>query len=265
MSHLCPSSPLYPHTTNYNLQWTSRPSWRIISFACKLIFCGNILLLLIPGFWETSISTSARHLSTRYTRVHVINIFLNFSYMTVRSRSIALSLFTMPCHFVFDPSHSLPMPARLPVCLRVCLVCRLHLLTPTNTISVCMSVSSYLFFSLLSAYVYVRVCVCVYVCVYVCMYVCVYVCMYVFIELFGNLLLLYCKYEYYDLAADVLAENSTLTYRLLSPVSRLAEMKCVCLSVFMCLSDCMPGCMCACVRTCMRACMRACVCVCSII
>ncbi|XP_034046694.1 tetratricopeptide repeat protein 30A isoform X2 [Thalassophryne amazonica] len=33
---------------------------------------------------------------------------------------------------------------------------------------------------------------------------------------FGNLLLLYCKYEYFDLAADVLAENSQLTHKLLS-------------------------------------------------
>ena len=37
-------------------------------------------------------------------------------------------------------------------------------------------------------------------------------------ETFGNLLLLYCKYEYYDLAADVLAENADLTYRYLTPV-----------------------------------------------
>ncbi|XP_039631100.1 tetratricopeptide repeat protein 30A isoform X1 [Polypterus senegalus] len=36
-------------------------------------------------------------------------------------------------------------------------------------------------------------------------------------ETFGNLLLLYCKYEYFDLAADVLAENAHLTYKLLSP------------------------------------------------
>uniref|UniRef100_A0A667X8G5 Tetratricopeptide repeat protein 30 n=1 Tax=Myripristis murdjan TaxID=586833 RepID=A0A667X8G5_9TELE len=36
---------------------------------------------------------------------------------------------------------------------------------------------------------------------------------------FGNLLLLYCKYEYFDLAADVLAENAHLTYKFLSPVS----------------------------------------------
>lgn len=36
-------------------------------------------------------------------------------------------------------------------------------------------------------------------------------------ETFGNLLLLYCKYEYFDLAADVLAENAHLTYRLLTP------------------------------------------------
>lgn len=35
-------------------------------------------------------------------------------------------------------------------------------------------------------------------------------------ETFGNLLLLYIKYEHYDLAADVLAENSVLTYKLLS-------------------------------------------------
>ena len=86
-----------------------------------------------------------------------------------------------------------------------------------------------------------------------------YVCVYVFIELFGNLLLLYCKYEYYDLAADVLAENSTLTYRLLSPVSRLAEMKCVCLSVCLCLCVCLTVRLGACVRACVR------VCVCSII
>ncbi|CAI4225202.1 unnamed protein product [Auanema sp. JU1783] len=35
-------------------------------------------------------------------------------------------------------------------------------------------------------------------------------------ETFVNLLLLYCKYEYYDLAADVLAENAHLTYKYLS-------------------------------------------------
>uniref|UniRef100_A0A673KUF8 Tetratricopeptide repeat protein 30 n=1 Tax=Sinocyclocheilus rhinocerous TaxID=307959 RepID=A0A673KUF8_9TELE len=34
---------------------------------------------------------------------------------------------------------------------------------------------------------------------------------------FGNLLLLYCKYEYFDLAADVLAENAHLTYKFLKP------------------------------------------------
>uniref|UniRef100_A0A3B3I3M5 Tetratricopeptide repeat protein 30 n=1 Tax=Oryzias latipes TaxID=8090 RepID=A0A3B3I3M5_ORYLA len=34
---------------------------------------------------------------------------------------------------------------------------------------------------------------------------------------FGNLLLLYCKNEYFDLAADVLAENAHLTYKFLSP------------------------------------------------
>ncbi|XP_030062483.1 tetratricopeptide repeat protein 30A isoform X2 [Microcaecilia unicolor] len=36
-------------------------------------------------------------------------------------------------------------------------------------------------------------------------------------ETFGNLLLLYCKYEYFDLAADVLAENAHLTYKFLTP------------------------------------------------
>ncbi|VDK75948.1 unnamed protein product [Onchocerca ochengi] len=35
-------------------------------------------------------------------------------------------------------------------------------------------------------------------------------------ETFSNLLLLYCKYEYYDLAADVLAENADLTYKYLT-------------------------------------------------
>jgi len=38
-------------------------------------------------------------------------------------------------------------------------------------------------------------------------------------ETFANLLLLYCKYQYYDLAADVLAENVHLTYKYLTPVS----------------------------------------------
>lgn len=36
-------------------------------------------------------------------------------------------------------------------------------------------------------------------------------------ETFGNLLLLYIKYEYYDLAADVMAENAHLTYKYLTP------------------------------------------------
>mmetsp|Transcript_23212 Transcript_23212/g.68402 ORF Transcript_23212/g.68402 Transcript_23212/m.68402 type:complete len:677 (-) Transcript_23212:459-2489(-) len=36
-------------------------------------------------------------------------------------------------------------------------------------------------------------------------------------ETFGNLLLLYCKHTYYDLAADVLAENAHLTYKYLTP------------------------------------------------
>ncbi|XP_071510135.1 intraflagellar transport protein 70A-like [Diadema antillarum] len=35
-------------------------------------------------------------------------------------------------------------------------------------------------------------------------------------ETFGNLLLLYVKYEYYDLAADVLAENAHLTFKYLT-------------------------------------------------
>jgi len=34
-------------------------------------------------------------------------------------------------------------------------------------------------------------------------------------ETFANLLLLYCKHQYYDLAADVLAENAHLTYKFL--------------------------------------------------
>merc|ERR1719409_1517551 len=36
-------------------------------------------------------------------------------------------------------------------------------------------------------------------------------------ETFANLLLLYCKHQYYDLAADVLAENAHLTFQFLSP------------------------------------------------
>ena len=36
-------------------------------------------------------------------------------------------------------------------------------------------------------------------------------------ETFANLLLLYIKHEYFDLAADVLAENSHLTFKCLSP------------------------------------------------
>ena len=35
-------------------------------------------------------------------------------------------------------------------------------------------------------------------------------------ETFANLLILYCKYSYYDLAADILAENTALTYKCLS-------------------------------------------------
>lgn len=36
-------------------------------------------------------------------------------------------------------------------------------------------------------------------------------------ETFANLLLLYCKYGYYDLAADILAENADLTYKCMNP------------------------------------------------
>merc|ERR1719476_1300301 len=35
-------------------------------------------------------------------------------------------------------------------------------------------------------------------------------------ETFVNLLLLYCKYNYFDLAADILAENSDLTYKIMN-------------------------------------------------
>lgn len=42
-------------------------------------------------------------------------------------------------------------------------------------------------------------------------------------ETFGNLLLLYCKYEYYDLAADVLAENAHLTYKYEFPIFILVK------------------------------------------
>jgi tetratricopeptide repeat protein 30 len=36
-------------------------------------------------------------------------------------------------------------------------------------------------------------------------------------ETFPNLLLLYCKYQYFDLAADVLAENTDLTFKCINP------------------------------------------------
>jgi tetratricopeptide repeat protein 30 len=36
-------------------------------------------------------------------------------------------------------------------------------------------------------------------------------------ETFGNLLLLHCKYQNYDIAAGILAENSSLTYKYISP------------------------------------------------
>lgn len=38
-------------------------------------------------------------------------------------------------------------------------------------------------------------------------------------ETFANLLLLYCKFEYFDMAADLLAEHADLTYKHLSSVS----------------------------------------------
>ncbi|KAK0098071.1 hypothetical protein PV326_011480 [Microctonus aethiopoides] len=44
-------------------------------------------------------------------------------------------------------------------------------------------------------------------------------------ETFANLLLLYCKFQYYDLAADVLAENVHLTYKYLTPVSEKQNKK----------------------------------------
>uniref|UniRef100_A0A8K9WNE8 Tetratricopeptide repeat protein 30 n=1 Tax=Oncorhynchus mykiss TaxID=8022 RepID=A0A8K9WNE8_ONCMY len=43
---------------------------------------------------------------------------------------------------------------------------------------------------------------------------------------FGNLLLLYCKYEYFDLAADVMAENAHLTYKFLTPVRTTGPFYC---------------------------------------
>jgi len=36
-------------------------------------------------------------------------------------------------------------------------------------------------------------------------------------ETFPNLILLYCKYSHFELAADVLAENADLTYKCLAP------------------------------------------------
>jgi tetratricopeptide repeat protein 30 len=42
---------------------------------------------------------------------------------------------------------------------------------------------------------------------------------------FSNLLLLYCKYQYYDVAADVLAENSHLTWNLLDGVQATMALK----------------------------------------
>ncbi len=39
-------------------------------------------------------------------------------------------------------------------------------------------------------------------------------------ETFSNLLLLYCKHELYDFAADVMAENADLTFKNLSQVRK---------------------------------------------
>nr|CAG4647748.1 EOG090X0302 [Moina brachiata] len=47
-------------------------------------------------------------------------------------------------------------------------------------------------------------------------------------ETFTNLLLLYCKYEYYDMAADLLAEHADLTYKHLSAVKRQFTNTCNC-------------------------------------
>ena len=45
---------------------------------------------------------------------------------------------------------------------------------------------------------------------------------------FANLLLLYCKYGYFDVAADVLAENSHLTYTALDPVCEIKNITLTC-------------------------------------
>ena len=42
-----------------------------------------------------------------------------------------------------------------------------------------------------------------------------------------NLLLLYCKYSYYDLAADILAENAELTYKNMKPEEQNRPVACL--------------------------------------
>lgn len=42
-------------------------------------------------------------------------------------------------------------------------------------------------------------------------------------ETFANLLLLCCRHEIYDTAADILAEHAQLTYKYLSPVSKVVK------------------------------------------
>lgn len=56
-------------------------------------------------------------------------------------------------------------------------------------------------------------------------------------ETFANILLLYCKHECYDLAAEILAENVHLTYKYLSSVSmKHSNFNLVILSYFVILS-----------------------------
>jgi tetratricopeptide repeat protein 30 len=51
-------------------------------------------------------------------------------------------------------------------------------------------------------------------------------------QTFSNLLLIYCKYQYYDIAADVLAENTHLTYSHLEPVRNSISLEPITNSVF---------------------------------
>lgn len=54
-------------------------------------------------------------------------------------------------------------------------------------------------------------------------------------ETFANLLLLYCKYGYYDLAADVLAENQHLVDKYLDKVHLLFSFPLLCFANIFCL------------------------------